>query len=130
MAIDVNWVTGVITIPKADMPVIQASPFEIRSIDVEQLHLDLRTIQASVQGAPYSVTHDHVREYTLSGVTYPRALSILAPYTPEFEDGTYGVAAQGGNQNILDRKVANQVSFLGNNSGGPLQGSGDEGQIG
>jgi hypothetical protein len=130
MALSVDWTSGVITIPKADMSLVQASPFEIRALDVETFHQDLRAIHASTEGAPYTTTHNHTREYTLSGVTYPRAMEILSPYTVEFENGTYGVVAQGGNQNILDVKVANQVSFLGNNSGGPLQGTGSEGQIG
>ncbi len=117
MAIDVDWVSGLITIPKADMSVVQVSP-EIREFDVEQFHQDLRAIHASVQGAPYPRTHTHKAESVLSGVTYARIVEIIPPYTVEFEDDQYGVQAFGANHNLLDVKVANQVSLLVQNSAG------------
>jgi hypothetical protein len=129
MAIDVNWVTGVISIPKADLALVQATPFEVRSLDIPQFHLDLRTIHASVQGAPYPKTHDHVLTYTLSGLVNPEAVIVLPPYTVEFEAGVYGASALNGNSNILERLVPSGVSFLGNNTTGPLQGAVNEGDI-
>ena len=119
MALDIEWTTGVITIPRADMPVVQVSP-EIRELDVNQFHQDLRTVHATVEGAPYPQTHVHVQEYTLSGITYARAIRILIPYSVTFEDGQYGVNVVGGNTNLLDVKNANQVSLLGNNSAGVI----------
>lgn len=120
MAIDVDWVTGLITIPKLDMPLVQASP-EIRSLDVEQLHLDLRTIHASVVGAPYPRTHTHKGESVLSGETYARIVEIIPPYTLEFENDQYAVVTSGANHNILDVKIANQVSLLVQNSAGLIR---------
>lgn len=117
MAIDVNWVTGLITVPRADMPVVQVSP-EIRSFDVVQFHKDLRTIHASVQGAPYSTTHLHGLPYTISGTNYADSVNILDPYTVEFEDGQYTVLSFGANHNVGDVKVPNQVSLITNNSAG------------
>lgn len=117
MAIDVDWVTGLIIIPKADMLIVQSSP-EIRELDVEVFHQDLRAIHASVQGAPYPRTHNHNGEVVLSGITYARAVEIITPYTVEFEDGQYAVRTIGANHNILDVKVANQVSLLTQNSAG------------
>ncbi len=119
MALDVDWVSGVITVPKADMPVIQASP-EIRELDVTQFHRDLRSIHASVQGVPYTRTHDHNGEITLAGIVYARSVEIILPYTVTFEDGQYGVSVTGGNTNLLDVKNANQVSLLTNNSAGQI----------
>lgn len=129
MAIDVNWVTGVITIPRADMPVVQVSP-EIREFDVAQLHFDLRTIHASVAGAPYTKTHNHGSVTTLSGVTYARLVEILAPYSVEFEDGQYTVLSFGANHNVADVKIPNQVSLITNNSAGLIDRATARGLIG
>ena len=127
MAIDVDW-AGTATnpyrifIPRADMPIVQASP-EIRELDVHLLRLDLRTIEATAPGAPWPETHQHVTETVISGFTYARFVRILPPYVVEFEDGQYAVRAVGANHNILDVKVANQVSLAVQNSAGLIGGS-------
>lgn len=130
MALDINWVTGVIFIPRADMPIVQSTPVEVRSLDIPQFHRDLRSIHASVQGAPYPTTHTHILTYTASGLIVPEATLILPPYTVVFEAGLYVVTALDANSNIGDRIIPNGVTFIGNNSTGPLQGSVDEGRIG
>lgn len=119
MAITINWATDqVITIPRADMTLIQASP-EVRELDASALHFTLRDLQAATgHGGRWPDTHNHNGESTLSGITYGRQLEILPPYTVEFEAGTYGVSVVGANTNLLDVKVANNVSLLGNNSAG------------
>lgn len=129
MTISVDWTSGVITVPKADMPVVQVSP-EIREFDVAQFHLDLRTIHATVEGAPYPQTHRHNSVVTLAGVTYARLVEILAPYTVEFEDDQYTVLAFGANHNVSDVKVPNQVSLITNNSAGLIDRSTALGRIG
>lgn len=116
MAIDVNWVTKVIFVPKADTTLIQASP-EIREFDVLQFHLDLRTIQAA-EGQLYPTTHNHITGPVLSGTQYADVVEVLNPYTVEFEDGQYTVKVTGANNNIVDVKVANQVSVATENSAG------------
>lgn len=118
MATSVNWETHVITVPKADMPVIQVSP-EIREFDVAQFHLDLRTLQASELGADESTTHLHDTERTLSGTVYARFIVIL-DYTVEFEatGGNYSVACVGANHNIADVQVQNGVGIIVTNSAG------------
>ena len=119
MAISVNWATDqIIFIPKADTTLVQASP-EVREISVETLHDTLRTLEAA-EGQHWPITHTHSGEITLSGITYARFIEILPPYTVEFEvtGGAYGVSVVGGNTNLLDVKVANGTSLLGNNSAG------------
>jgi hypothetical protein len=115
MAVDVDWAGADtnpyrIFIPRADMPVVQASP-EIRELDVDQLRLELRSLEAAAPGAPWPETHVHQTETLLSGTTFARIVEILAPYQVEFEDGQYSVRAIGANHNILDVKVNNQVSL-------------------
>lgn len=120
MTIDVDWISGLISVPRSDMPVIQVSP-EIRSFDVSAFHRDLRAIHASEQGVPYPRTHNHKGESVLSGFTYARQVEIIPPYAFEFEDGQYAVATTGANHNLLDVKIANQVSLLVQNSAGLIQ---------
>lgn len=115
MAIDVDW-PGTDTnpyrifIPRADMPIVQASP-EIRELDVDVLRKALRDAEATVVGAPWPETHEHQTETILSGTTFARIVRILPPYQVEFEDGQYSVRSVGANHNILDVKVNNQVSL-------------------
>lgn len=122
MAIDVDW-TGVeanpyrIYIPKADTTLVQASP-EIRSLDVDAFRLELKDLEADVEGMMWTDTHKHTQEGVLSGITYARRVEILAPYTVEFEDGQYTVQTPGANHNIADRKIQNQVGIVVQNSAG------------
>lgn len=116
--ITIDWGNLVIKVPKSYMPQIQASPFEIRSLDVNQFRLDLRALEASEDGMPFPETHSHSTERVLSGISYARFVEIINGYTVEFEDGQYGVSLSGANNNILDVKVPNQVSILANNSAG------------
>jgi len=105
------------------MPIVQSSP-EIRELNVDTFRLALKDLEAGVAGIPWPDTHNHVTETVLSGTTYARIVSILAPYTVEFEDGQYGVRTTGANHNILDVKIANQVSLLTQNSAGMIVTSG------
>lgn len=118
MAIDIFWATTKrIFVPRADMPIVQASP-EIRELDVNALRLALKDLEAAVEGAPWPDTHRHVTETTLSGAVYARLIEILPPYTVELEDGQYSVRAVGANHNLLDVKINNQVSLAVQNSAG------------
>ena len=122
MAISVDW-TGVetnayrILVPKADMPIIQASP-EIRQLDVDAFRKELKDLEAAAEGMMWPDTHEHGGERTLSGVTYARFVEILGPYVLEFEDDQYTVSTTGANHNLADVKVANQVGIIVQNSAG------------
>ena len=117
MATTVNWITGEITIPRADMPIVQASP-EVRSLDTTAFFDDLKDLEASAEGMPWPDTQRHNLSYTISGVQYAESLEIIAPYFVTFEDGQYRVSLSGTNNNIIDVATANQVGILGNNSAG------------
>lgn len=117
MAISINWATKVISIPKADMTLTQASP-EIRSLDVDWFRLQLKDIEDNVEGQPFTDTHTHNTEVTLGGLTLARVVEIIDPYTITFEDGQYAVNLVGANNNIADKTNVNQVSVRSNNSAG------------
>jgi len=122
MAISVNWLTGEISVPRADMPIIQVAP-EVRQLDTAQFWLDLKDLEATVDGIPWPDTQQNFPAYTISGFTYAQAFLIIPPYFVTFEDGQYAVALTGTNNNILDVATSNQVSILSQNSGGLIEGS-------
>lgn len=121
MAISVNWITGEITVPRNDMPIIQVSP-EVRQLDTAQFWLDLKDLEASADGIPWPDTQFNNPAYTISGFTYAQGFLIIDPYFVTFEDGQYGVALEGTNNNILEKATANQVRILSQNSGGLIFG--------
>ena len=52
MAITVDWANLIIQVPRADMPIVQASP-EIRGLDIDAFRLELKSIEASEEGIPF-----------------------------------------------------------------------------
>lgn len=128
MAVSIDWITGEITVPKADTVLVSAGPPEIRSFDLDQFRLDLRTAEAAADGDPWPRTHNHDTESLLSGFTYARKLEIISPYFVTFEDGQYVINLEGANHNILDVATANQVSLRAQNSAGLIKESGVPGK--
>jgi hypothetical protein len=124
MAISVNWGTKVITIPKADLTLVDAGPPEIYELDVNDLHLWLKDAEDSEEGMPHLDTHSHNTEVTLGGITYARFVEMINGYTITFEDGQYRVKLTGGNNNVLDVANVNQVSIAQQNSAGLIVYSG------
>lgn len=117
MAISVNWITGEITVPKADTTLIQAVP-EIRALDTAQFWLDLKDLEASVEGIIWTDTQENFPSYTIQGIVYAQAFRIIAPYFVTFEDGQYAVTLDGTNNNILEVATQNQVRLSSSNSAG------------
>ncbi len=127
MPLDVDWITGVITVPKADTTLVSAGPPEIRSYDVNDFRLELRTIEATEEGQPWTHTHDHNGEVTISGVVYAHAVKVIPPYTVTWEDGQYSVRLIGNvNHNLDDVSNPNQARIVTNNSAGLIRATTDE----
>jgi hypothetical protein len=119
MAISVNWITGEITVPKADTQLVSAGPPEIRSHDTDAFRLELKDLEDDAAGGrPWPRTHNHNLPVTIAGITYARTLEIIAPYFVTYEDGQYRVSLGGSNNNIVDVATVNQVSIISNNSAG------------
>lgn len=120
MAITIDWPSKVINIPKADLTLIQASPTEIRELDLNNFRLELKGIEAS-EGIPFLDTHLHYAPVTVGGVTLARVVQIINNYTVTFEDGQYAVNLTGANSNVADVTNVNQVSVRSANSAGLIQ---------
>ena len=122
MALTVDPTTFVISIPKADLTLIQSSPTEVRELNLNQFRLDLKAWEAEgdaiEQGITFQKTHDHNTEVSLGGLTFARVIEILDPYSITFEDGQYAVNLVGANSNVGDKVNLNQVSVRSQNSAG------------
>lgn len=119
MALSVNWSTGVITVPQADLTLVTGTLYEH---DTDAFRLELRSLEASVAGMPWPDTHTHNTEVTVAGITYARVIEIINGYSIEYEDGSYSVRLAGSNNNIFDVEngilVQNQVQVIAQNSAG------------
>lgn len=122
MAISVNHTSYVISIPKSDTSYVSSvvsTGYEVRSYNEYALMRELSDYLDSEAGIALPVAFSHNTSVTISGVTYARTLSFLAPYTITFESGAYQVKLVGGtNNNILDVLNPNNVSVIPANSAG------------
>ena len=123
MAITIDWVSQVIFVPQADLSLLSPGVYEL---DIQDFRLALRALEASPEGAVYPPTHLHNTEVSVGSFVLARAVVIINGYTVEFEDvgSPYTVSVTGGNHNIGEVKVVNQVSLIINNSGGLVVGQG------
>jgi len=123
MAITIDWITKIISVPKADMTLIQSVPTEIRELALNSFRVSLKDIEDNVDGMPNVDTHRHNTEVLLSGITYARVLEIINGYTVTFEDDQYAVNLTGANSNVGDVVNVNQVSVRSQNSAGLISSS-------
>lgn len=118
MAISIDWITGVVFIPRADMPLVSASPTEVRELDIDAFRLVLGDLKDDVDGRPWTKVHDYTPPKTISGTTLFRVVEIVSPYTVTFENGLYNVNIVGGNSNISEVNNKNSVGVNTSNSAG------------
>lgn len=118
MALSVDWVNHIITVPKTDLALIQDVPNEIRGLDLNQFRIWLGEIEASEDGITQPLIHNHNTSVLLGGIEYARIIEILDPWTVTFEDGPWAVRFSGGNTNLDEKTNVNQVSIRPNNSAG------------
>ena len=126
MAISIDWVSGVITVPRADMTLIQSTPVEVREINVEDFRAEINDLKDNPDGRPWTRIYNHNTTVNIGGITLARVIEIIPPYTITFEDGQYAVNIVGGNTNFIDRTNPNQVSLRSNNSAGLIDAGGGE----
>lgn len=118
MALTIDWPNKIISIPRNDLQLVQSTPTEIRSLDLDQFHSDLRDLEDDSDGMPWPRTHSYVGPVTVGGVQLAPVVEIVNDYTITFEDGQYAVNLVGANSNVGDRVNVNQVSIRSANSAG------------
>jgi hypothetical protein len=114
----IDWPTKIINVPKSYMTLIQATPVEIRRLDIDTFRLDLKSLEADATGIVFLDTHQHSPPVTVGGVNLARVVEIINGYTVTFEDDQYAVNLVGANSNIADVTNVNQVSVRSANSAG------------
>lgn len=118
MTTTIDWGTSVISVPRADLTLLQSSPTEIRQLDLNAFRLDLKSLEDSSDGMAFLRTHNHNTSVTVGGVVLARVVEIINGYTLTFEDGQYAVNLVGANSNAGDVVNVNQVSVRSANSAG------------
>lgn len=119
MAISLIQATNRIFVPKADTTLVSASP-DIRSLDMDFFHNELRTLETIESNDVFEITHSHTPVGVLGGTTYPRRVEIIGLWQVEFEDAglPWRVRLIGGDSNIEDVAIVNGVSVSTQNSAG------------
>ena len=119
MAVSINWATGVITVPKADLTLVTGTLY---SLDTEAFRQALMDIQDSEEGMWADTMFVHNTEVTVAGTTFARTIEIINGYSVVFEAGVYSVRLAGSNNNIFDVEsgilVQNTVQVIAQNSAG------------
>jgi 2-hydroxychromene-2-carboxylate isomerase len=118
MAITIDYTTRIISIPKADLTLVQSTPFEIYELDIDAFRLELKDIEDNIVGIPFVDSHRHFTTVSVGGVTLARVVEIINGYTVTFEDGSYAVNLVGANSNIADVTNLNEVQVRSANSAG------------
>jgi hypothetical protein len=124
MAISINWLTRVITIPISFMTLISGGggAGSLYELDVDAFRLALKDIEDDDAGMTNDDTHRHNPEVTLAGVTYARTFEIINNYTVTFEElgggAHYTVRCVGANHNIADALNFNSVNLIIGNAAG------------
>lgn len=119
MAITVDWPSGVITIPKADLTLLEGTKYQMDADTY--LKAQIKEQEATAQGIHWPDILVHATEVEIAGITYARFMTIVDPYTVVFEMSgpAYSVDIIGANTNIQD--VLTDVSGISarfNNSAG------------
>jgi len=130
MAYSVNHATRIVTVPRNDMPLVQSSP-EIRRLDLSVFHNNVRQLEDTeegiifqTEGRPTGLSGIIAKtpEKSFGGTTLPQVIELINNYNVVFEDGLYAVNVEGGNTNLNDRTIKNQVSLSVSNSAGLVNG--------
>lgn len=120
MAISIDWPTGVISVPQADITFVSGTLYEL---DTDWFRLQLRTLEASEEGIPWAPTHTRNDAVTVAGTTIAQVIEIVNGYSVQFTpDSQWTVRLAGSNNNIFDVEngilVQNQVQVIPSNSAG------------
>ena len=115
MAITIDWITKIISVPKADMTMLSATLYEL---DLDVFRLTLKAIESSEEGMPFVDIHKHRSTITVGGTVLARSVEIINGYTVTFEPGIYAVNAVGANSNVSDVMNLNGVSLRTFNTAG------------
>jgi hypothetical protein len=121
MAITVDWITKTFFVPQSDLSLVTGTLYEL---DTETgFRQEINALMASAEGIVFEDSIQHFTEYTVAGVTYARAISLINGYNITFTpDMQWSVRLSGSNNNLFDIEAGvlnqNQVQVIPQNSAG------------
>ncbi len=116
MAYQVDYSTGVITIPQSDLIYLEPGKYKL---DLNTFRKKCRDLEDDfVGGLSYSHMVDYNTAVDTGDVILARVVLIVNGYSVTFEDGQYAVLFDGANTNVHNYTNVNQVSIRPNNSTG------------
>jgi hypothetical protein len=121
MALSIDYLTNIISVPKADTQFVETNPqtgLEIRQFNVATFAQNISDYQDEAEGVFAATAYTYRQPANVGGVFLAPVVLILNPYTVTFEDGAYGVNFVGANTNLQDFTNVNQVSIRPSNSAG------------
>lgn len=130
MAISVDYITKVITVPQADCTFVSGTFY---TLDTEgDFRLQLMALFADEDHIWMKIPYNHNTEVTIAGTVYARTISIINGYSIQFTpDSQWTVQLEGSNNDIWDVGsgilVQNQVQVIPTNSAGLIVGAGAAG---
>lgn len=116
---DIDWVTGVITVYKTD-PFMAFQGGSVYDMDTNAFRLAVMAEEYNETGIIWPHVFSHNTVVTLGGIDYARIVEILSPYTVTFDDtgGGWVCNLLNSNNNILDVTNLTSVQVRSNNSAG------------
>jgi hypothetical protein len=117
----VQWDTRILYIDQTELTELVAG--SVYGLDTTWLWQTIHDLQDDPEGMAQPDIMFHSLPYTLSGVTYARAVEIINGYQIQFTgpappNDHYTVVLSGGNNNVADVFIPNPVSVISNNSAG------------
>lgn len=130
MAITIDFLTNVITVPQADCVFVTGTFYRLPTKAVFKSQID--AFMASEQGIPFPDPISHNSDYTVAGTTYAPKVEVIPPYSVEFSpNSAWSVELTESNNNLWDIEAGiltqNQVQVVPTNSAGLIIGSGGGG---
>jgi hypothetical protein len=126
----VSWPTRTLYIDQSELTEVTAGV--VYSMETDYLYYTIHDLQDDAEGMVNPDLMFHSQPYTLSGVTYARAVEIINGYVIQFTgpaspNDHYTVVLQGGNNNVADVFIPNPVTVISNNSAGLAVATGAKG---
>ena len=122
MALSIDRLTNIITVPKADLAHVIGTLYEH---DTDAFWDELKALEAAEEGIVFVDAQSHNLEYTVVGITYAQKVEMINGYQVEYENGMYSVRLVGSNNNIFDVEggvlVQNTVQVIPGNSAGLIR---------
>lgn len=127
MALTIDYLTKVISVPQADLTFVSGTLYEL---DTNQFRKDVMAILDDETHIWMPDAFVHNTEVTVAGTTFARTLEFINGYSVTFEDtgAAYSIRLTGSNNNIfdVDNGILNPTSLttvIPTNSAGLIAGS-------